>query len=271
MAGIQIEVQPFCEPVSLAEMKNWLRVSSSDDDDDISDLITAAREYCEMFTRRSFINKGYVQVLDAFPYFADAAYSTLAYPPHWYSLARYSTTAWNYSQQIKLFFSRVAPDGGSPITPSVTIDYIDAHAAPQTLTGTTDPTNTTADFWADVVSEPARLFPPAGKYWPPAYYHGNAVRIHFVAGYNDDGAIAAARATYAAGSPIPSKAACDAYEASLRRADVPRAIRLAIRHLVAHWYDNRPAVMADALKEAPLGVKALLYAYKIMDVAPTRG
>lgn len=103
MVSLQIETPPACEPVALDDAKNYLRVEIDDDDALITGLITAAREACEVFTNRSFINKGYIQTLDSFPYFADTQLSQNAMPPSYYSLPLYSTTLWNYSQQIKLF------------------------------------------------------------------------------------------------------------------------------------------------------------------------
>src|SRR5260370_37534039 len=103
MAGLIIETQPKVEPVALDDLKNFLRVDISDDDAMIEGMGIAARELCESFTRRSFVQKGYKQVLDSFPYFVDTVMSQLAYPPSYYSLPRYSTTLWNYSQMIKLF------------------------------------------------------------------------------------------------------------------------------------------------------------------------
>jgi hypothetical protein len=91
------------EPVTLDEAKNFLRVTIDDDDALITSLIVAAREACEAFTDRSFCIKGYRQSLDSFPYFTDTMLSQMAYPPSYYSLPRYSTTLWNYSQMIKLF------------------------------------------------------------------------------------------------------------------------------------------------------------------------
>ena len=102
MASLIIEKQPTAEPITLAQAKNFLRVSITDDDELISALITAAREACETFTARSFCYKGYRQGLDSFPYFVDTVMSQQAYPPSYYSLPRYSTTLWNYSQMIKL-------------------------------------------------------------------------------------------------------------------------------------------------------------------------
>ena len=103
--GLQIETPPLVEPVTLADMKNYLKVVFSDDDVLIQSLITAAREVVEGFTARSYVTKGYIMTLDAFPYFVDSTMSQRAYPPAYYSLPRYATTFWNYSQQIKLLVS----------------------------------------------------------------------------------------------------------------------------------------------------------------------
>lgn len=104
MAGLTVEFPAAIDPVSLTTMKNFLRVDQIDDDDLlITALISSATIACENYTRRSFINKGFLQTLDSFPYFTDTVLSQMAYPPSYYSLPRYSTTLWNYSQMIKLF------------------------------------------------------------------------------------------------------------------------------------------------------------------------
>jgi hypothetical protein len=103
MAYIVEEIAPLAEPL-LVDVKNWLKVPAgvTADDSLVAELIQSAREYVEGFTGRSLINKGYRQSLDAFPYFVDTVMSQMAYPPSYYSLPRYSTTLWNYSQMIKL-------------------------------------------------------------------------------------------------------------------------------------------------------------------------
>src|SRR5437899_2968289 len=102
MGGILVETQPAIEPIDLVTMKNFLRVEIADDDALINILLTAAREACQVVTNRTFITTTYKQVLDSFPYFVDTMVSQMAYPPAYYSLPRYSTTLWNYSQMIKL-------------------------------------------------------------------------------------------------------------------------------------------------------------------------
>jgi gp6-like head-tail connector protein len=105
MAYIVEEVAPIAEPMLLSDVKTFLKVTSPNDDTFIQDLIQSAREEVEGFTGRSIVSKGYRQSLDSFPYFVDSMMSQMAYPPSYYSLPRYSTTLWNYSQMIKLLRS----------------------------------------------------------------------------------------------------------------------------------------------------------------------
>jgi hypothetical protein len=105
MGYIVEEIAPIAEPLTLTDTKNFLKVplTVTQDDTFIQELIQGAREEVERSTGRSLVNKGYRQSLDAFPYFVDTVMSQMAYPPSYYSLPRYSTTLWNYSQMIKLW------------------------------------------------------------------------------------------------------------------------------------------------------------------------
>jgi hypothetical protein len=98
------------------------------------------------------------------------------------------------------------------------------------------------------------------------------VRIYFRAGYNDDDAIALQVSDWLVGqSPAPMQSEIDAYEASLRRVNVPRAAKAAMRQYLAHWYEHREAATAENLKEAPKMVDILLWTLRVEDHAPTRG
>jgi len=60
-------VEPEAEPLSLAEVKDHLRVSGIHDDGLISGLIAAARQMAESHTGRPLINQTWKVYLDKFP------------------------------------------------------------------------------------------------------------------------------------------------------------------------------------------------------------
>lgn len=70
---------PAVEPVTLVRAKLHLRVDHADEDDLISDLITAARMECEDRLQRTLVNTGWTWPLDAFP--ANGWLLTLPMPP----------------------------------------------------------------------------------------------------------------------------------------------------------------------------------------------
>ena len=260
MSSNQLEFPPVCEPVSLSDLKNFLRVTISDDDSLISSLAIAAREYCEEFCARRFINAGLLECMDSFPYYTDTMVSQMAYPPSYYSLPRYSTTLWNYSQMIKLFYSRVR-----------WVDHISYVSSTDSqwhkLTGTADMANSAANFLLDTQSEPGRIFPPAGQFWPSVLYVPNAVQIHYRAGYNDDIKIAKAlEALSPALTPATSAEDVSGAEVALRQADVPERIKLAIQLLTAFYYEHR-----DESVDVPEGIHRHLWLFRVVDFAPTRG
>ena len=164
---------PVSEPISLAEAKTRLRIDSGDGSQDavITGLIQAAREVAESVTGLSLAQRSWTLALDSFPYFTDSAHSQSAYPPNYYAQAQFSTTLWNYSQQIKL--------QASPVVSVTGLRYVDTSGAVQTLHQDTD-------FILDRISEPARIFPQAGQFWPTCLYVPNAVQIDYITGYDPD-------------------------------------------------------------------------------------
>jgi uncharacterized phiE125 gp8 family phage protein len=225
VSALVVVTQPTSEPVSVVEAKNFLRVSVTDDDALIAGLIQAAREMVEAFTGRSLVRKQYRQSLDAFPYYTDSIVSQNAYPPSYYALPRYSTTLWNYSQLIKLF----AP----PLVSVDSLKYIDPSGTEQTL----DPSK----YIVDSDSEPARIFPAVGQFWPPVLYVPNAVKITFTAGFTADAS------------------------------QVPQAVKTACLMLVANFYENREAAQPGSFGELPNHVKALLWSQRVLNMDETRG
>ena len=245
MAYIRPISLPTSEPVSVAWMKNYLRVDSgySDDDALIAALITGAREHGEKMTGRALAQCTFRQALDSFPYYTDTIQSQLAYPPSYYSLPRYSTTLWNYSQMIKL--------GRTPVASIQQIRYVNTSGTDTTLVQDTD-------FVLDLVSEPARIFPMPGQFWPACLYVPNAVIIDFTAGYDPNPAAGPVTTTVTNNPP-------DEQTDQVVDLAVPQSIVQAIAMLVSFWYENRSG------GAVPDHIDNLFLNNAATDFAPTRG
>lgn len=67
MASIALVTGPSSEPVTLDEARKHLRVDGTDEDEMILSWITAARQYCEAYTKRSFGVQSYRWKIECFP------------------------------------------------------------------------------------------------------------------------------------------------------------------------------------------------------------
>jgi len=244
------------EPVLLAEMKNFLKVPANVTQDDalISQLTTAAREYAEVFTGLCIAQRDFVQALDSFPYYVDTIMSQQAYPPNYYSNPRYSTTLWNYSQMMKLYYP--------PLTDVESIQYIDGSG--QASNGELQTLHEGVDFIVDYLAFEARIFPLAGSFWPSVLYVPNAVLINYTAGFDPD-PTKTKTVNVTVGSPPDQQ---PTYEFVI---GIPMALKTAIMMIVAHWYFNREPVVAGTAGTVPMHVDSMLWSWRVEDVSPTRG
>ncbi len=241
---------PSAEPVSLAELKTYLRlpVGFTTEDNLLSDLIQSAREDGERLSGLVLAQRTFTQVLDSFPYFTDTIQSQLAYPPSYYSLPRYSTTLWNYSQMIKL--------EKAPLISVDLLTYINASGAGVTLAAD-------IDFIVDPETRLARIFPMVGQYWPPCLYTPNAVKIDFTAGYDPDPTKVK---TFTLPSPPPNPPnQQSSYEIVV---GIPQSLKRAVRNLAGiHFQARAGFATAQDIERAELAFQA----NGLMDFAPTRG
>jgi len=108
----------------------------------------------------------------------------------------------------------------APVLQVSSIAYVDREGA--------DDTANLADFHAVKNEDEAWLEPKSGNAWPPMAPEPNALSI-----------------TYAAGFGAP--------------ADVPANLTLAIKQIVAHWYEHREAVVVGGQSsEVPLAAQVLI-------------
>lgn len=162
---LQRVLDPIAEPVSLVDMKNYLRVDIDDDNDLISGLISAARERAEDLTARCLIRQQWVFSLDRFPtwwgYESGSSYFFEHHHPRHHSMFR--------SDNISIILPR------GPVLSVDSITYKDISGTVQTL----DPTF----YNVDLISQPARIRPLYNGVWPQALFDTNSVTIKFTAGY----------------------------------------------------------------------------------------
>lgn len=262
MAYVRPTSQPT-EVVTLAEQKNYLKISTSQDDNLIQNImIPAARSQAEIFTNQAIASRNYVQALDSFPYYVDTIMSQQAYPPNYYSNPRYSTTLWNYSQMLKLF--------RGPLTDVQPIQYVNGTGGPSD--GTIQTLEEGVDFIVDYLGFQPRLFPLAGSFWPSVKYVPNAVLIPFTAGYDPDPTkVKVVNVHTNTSSPYVPDARPNQQTTYEFVIGVPYDLKLALMQLVAHWYFNREPVVAGASGTLPWHVENILWSYRIEDVSPTRG
>jgi uncharacterized phiE125 gp8 family phage protein len=120
---IQVVTPPASEPLTLAEVKEFLRVDHSDDDATLAIFIAAARQLCESYTRLALMPTTFEEYFDDFP-----------------------TYSGDYKDEIHL--SR------SPVSAVTYVKYIDGNE--------TTITANAADYKTDLISRPARISPDNG-------------------------------------------------------------------------------------------------------------
>lgn len=236
---------PATEPVTVDMAKAFLNLpfTFTGQDNTLLGLIQAAREEGENLSARALAQRTFVQVLDSHPYYTDAVQSQQAYPPSYYSLPRYSTTLWNYSQMIKLAFP--------PLISVQKMTYIGTDGSAHVLLPDTG-------FVLDRISEPCRIFPIPGTYWPADLFVANSVQIDFTAGYDPD---PAAIDTHDVAASPPNQ-----QPTSTIVTGIPQKLILGILNLVAYWYNNR-----GQIGMVPENLANVFRSEGVEDFAPTRG
>jgi uncharacterized phiE125 gp8 family phage protein len=165
----QVTTPPASEPVTLAEAKTWLkRDDTTADDTLISDLIGAARAYCERETGRALLTQTVTEYFDGWP-----ACCTL---------------------ELAL----------APVASITSVGYVADGETSMTYT-----TWATTEYNTDLVSQPARIVKKENIDYPDLECVPNSVKVIYVAG------------------------------STSASADALKEIRLAMRLLLAKWYENR--------------------------------
>jgi len=150
-------VAPTVEPVTTAQMKRWLRIETSDENDDVDLAIAAARLAVEAWTNRSLVSATFTLKLDAFP---PARRPDVVDP-------RNPTISVVSRAEILI-----------PVSPlvSATIAYLRESDGNSTALGT-------SIYDVETDSLPGRILLAFDQTWPAIRRTRHAVTVTFVAGY----------------------------------------------------------------------------------------
>lgn len=299
-ANLIIEVPPAIEPISLALAKNHCRVTLATDDELFGVFIAAARDLVENYTGRSFVNKGFRQEHDAFPYQVNSA-------QHLRNQRRnLSNSQWDYSQMIKLqraplvsvrYIKYTKTDGtigtlypalnawqGETVY-SVGSVVKDPNGNAQICTTATPPTSDNPMVAASSGSD------------EPAWATSNVTGAHSNGTADDEDLVWTYQGPAPSGDfvvdlgdepprlfPNPgqfwppvltvSRAVRIHFTAGYGNAALamfPAPAKLAMLMCVGNWNENRETVTPDDMKVIPNHFEDLLYTIKIEDYDPTPG
>jgi uncharacterized phiE125 gp8 family phage protein len=145
-------IAPTCEPVTIAEFKEELRLLTSGQDARLTRLLKAARLRAEAYCNRVFINSTW-----------EATFA--GWPPTWPHSCR------DHSR----FALRVLPLPRAALQAVTWVKYLDEDGAQQTLSSSA--------YTVDTDATPGRIVLKPSQTWPALGDYPNAVRVRFEAGY----------------------------------------------------------------------------------------
>jgi uncharacterized phiE125 gp8 family phage protein len=162
MTAFKLTVPPSVEPVLLADAKQQSRIDTTADDTLVTNLITAARQWAEQYTGRSFVTQTWQLWLDLWPGAVEL---------WWDGVRQGPVTGLDAVNYISL--------PRAPLQSVNSVQYFD-----NTDTGTVWPSS---NYFVDTIRVPGRLALRLGSVWPVPSRLSNGIMIEYVAGYGNDG------------------------------------------------------------------------------------
>lgn len=229
---------PAADPVSLAEAKEHLRVSGTDQDSRITAFIKAATASAENETNRAFVTRTLRLYLQSFPTHRDPRGSF--HHRHGHGLE----DPFRPSQMPGGFESHLISHAAAPIVlPKPNLQSVTSvkYVKEDDTVLTVNPSL----YRVDTAAEPGKIVLKNDEEWPTDELKSvNGVEVEFVAGYG-------------------------------AAASVPEAIKIAIMMIVGHMFENRETVVVGegrsvSVREIPMSASWVLAPYRVFDYVAGR-
>ena len=267
---LSLTTAPTAEPIDLAEAKLHARVDGSDDDVLVASWITAARLYCETFTRRALVTQTWKLTLDGFaskivlPHAPLQAVTSITYIDAAGATQTVTSTVYAVDTDAEPGIVRLGYGQTWPTTRGfandVTVNYVAGYVTPFTTT-----------FGTDVCAAVGHLLEDA-----------DIIRVHNSGGTTHalpDPLVVATDYHVRDKAAGTFKLAAAALGAAIDLTDdgvgthyygdraIPAGILTALRLLVGHWYEHREsAVDGKPPATIPDGVEALLWQNRVLRI-----
>ena len=157
MAGFTVSTEPTAEPLSLQEVKEYLRVEDSTDERIVQPLIIAARQFAENYMKRSLMQQTITLTIDALTDQEEYLHEGMRTAPDLNYYKNYITLP------------------RSPVQSVTSVKTFDDNDTATTFAAT--------KYYVDTTREPARIVLRTGETFPTALRVANAIEVIYVVGY----------------------------------------------------------------------------------------
>ena len=158
MAGLQIQTEPNQEPLSLQEVKDYLRVEDTTDERILQAMIETARRFAEEHMGRSLMSQTINQFIDGYDELEDPLFEGFKKGP--------------FLTYYKNYITLARP-------PVISVSSVSTYNDSDTET-----TYAASKYYLDNVREPARIVLRNGETFPTSLRVANAIKIVYVSGYS---------------------------------------------------------------------------------------
>ena len=157
MAGFKVTTEPTAEPLSLQEVKEYLRLEDASDERVVQPLIIAARQFAEEHMNRALMQQTITLNLDT---------TIETENPLWEGM-RTAPDINYYKNYVVL-----------PRSPVISVTSLKTYNDSDTAS-----TMAASKYYVDTQREPARIVLRTGETFPTALRVANAIEVVYVAGY----------------------------------------------------------------------------------------
>lgn len=157
MAGLVVDTAPTQEPVTLQEVKEYLRVDDATDERVVRPFIESARRFCEEHTGRALMTQTLILYIDAVQDMDNPLWEGMRTGPYL-----------NYYKNYIVL----------PRAPVTSVTHIKTYDDSDT-----ESTFAASNYYVDSAREPARVVLRTGETFPTALRVANAIEVKYVTGY----------------------------------------------------------------------------------------